>query len=91
MAEQKNRHLLDVIRKTLLLESSLPSKFWVESLSTVVYLINRLPSQALKFDSPYSHLYHQHPSYLDMHTFGCICFVHLPSHEHHKLSAQSIK
>jgi hypothetical protein len=46
-AEQKNRHLLDVIL-TLLLESSVPSKFWVESLSTAVYLINRLPSQGLE-------------------------------------------
>ena len=26
-----------------------------------------------------------------MHTFGCACFVHLPPHEHHKLSAQSVK
>ena len=26
-----------------------------------------------------------------MHTFGCICFVHFPSHERHKLSTQSVK
>ena len=26
-----------------------------------------------------------------MHTFGCVCFVHFPSHESHKLSAQSVK
>ena len=26
-----------------------------------------------------------------MHTFGCVCFVHLPSHEGHKLSAQSVR
>ena len=45
-AERKNRHLLDVI-KTLLLESSFPSTFWVEALSTTVYLINRLPSRVL--------------------------------------------
>jgi hypothetical protein len=81
---------LDVVC-TLLLESSVPSKFWVEALSTAVYLINRLPSQVLNFDSPYYHLYHQHPSYLNLHTFGCVCFVHLPPHERHKLSAQSVK
>jgi len=57
VAERKNRHLLDVVR-TLLLESSVPSRFWVEALSTAVYLINRLPSQVLNFDSPYYHLYH---------------------------------
>ncbi|XP_049394911.1 uncharacterized protein LOC125859256 [Solanum stenotomum] len=36
VAECKNRHLLDVTR-TLLIESSVPSKYWVEALSTVVY------------------------------------------------------
>jgi hypothetical protein len=90
VAEQKNRHLLNVVR-TLLLKSFVPSKFWVEVLSTVVYLINRLPSQVLHFDSPYYRLYLQHPSYLNLHTFGCVCSVHLPPHERHKLSAQSAK
>ena len=90
VAKCKNRHLLDVVR-TLLLESFVPSKFWVEALCTAVYLINRLPSRVLNFDSPYYHLYHKHPNYLDMHTFGCVCFVHLPPHERHKLSAQSVK
>lgn len=82
--------MLDVVR-TLLLESSVPSKFWVEALSTAVYLINRLPSQVLNWESPYFRLYHEHPNYLDLHTFGCVCFVHLPPHERHKLSAQSVK
>jgi transposase InsO family protein len=90
VAELKNRHLLDVVR-TLLLESSVPSKFWVEALSIAVYLINRLPSQVLNFDSPYYRLYHQHPRYLNLYTFGCVCFVHLPPHEGNKLSAQSVK
>jgi transposase InsO family protein len=90
VVEQNNRHLLDVVR-TLLLESFIPSKFWVEALSTAVYLINKLPSQVLNFNYPYYHLYHQHPSYLNLHTFGCVCFIHLPSHEHHKLYAQSVK
>lgn len=89
MVKRKNRHLLDVVC-TLLLESSVPSKFWVEALSTTVYLINRLPYQVLNFDSPYYHLYHQHPSYLNMHTFGCVCFVHLPHYERNKFLAQSV-
>jgi hypothetical protein len=90
VVERKNRHLLDVVC-TLLLESSVPSKLWVEALSTEVYLINRLSSQVLNFDSPYYRLYHQHLSYLNLHTFGCVCFVHLPPHERHKLSVQFVK
>ena len=56
VAERKNRHLLDVVR-TLLLESSVPSTFWVEALSTTIYLINQLPSHVLDFASPYYRLY----------------------------------
>jgi hypothetical protein len=44
----------------------------------------------MKFETPYYCLY-QHPRYLDMHTFGCVCFVHLPSHECNKLSTRSIR
>ena len=90
VAERKNRHLLDVTR-TLLLQASVPSKFWVEALSTAVYLINRLPSTVIGFDSPYFRLFKTQPDYSSLHTFGCVCFVHLPSTERHKLGAQSVK
>ena len=86
----RSNYLLDVVH-TLLLQSSVPPKLWVEALSTVVYLINRLSSNVLNFETPYFCLYHRHPRYLDMHTFGCVCFVHLPPHEHRKLSAQSVR
>lgn len=52
VVKRKNRHLLDVVR-TLLLESFIPSKFWVEALSIAIYLINQLPSQVLNFKTRY--------------------------------------
>lgn len=90
IAEQKNHHLLDVAR-TLLLESSVPPQFWVEALSTAVYLINRLPSQTLSLESPYFRLYHQHPPCRHLQTFSCVCFLHLHPLECHKLSTQFVK
>ena len=90
MAERKNRHLLYVVR-TLLIESSVPSKFWVEALSTAIHLINHLPMQTLQYDSPYLRLFGNHPEYQSLHTFGCVCFVHLPPIERHKLTAQSAR
>ncbi|RVW51507.1 Retrovirus-related Pol polyprotein from transposon RE2 [Vitis vinifera] len=90
VAERKNRHLLDVVR-TLLLESSVPSMFWVEALKTATHLINRLPSQVLHMESPYFRLFAKQPSYDHLRIFGCVCFVHLPPHERHKLSAQSVR
>lgn len=69
----------------------MPSKFWAEALSTAVYLINHLPSYQLGFNSRYYCLFGEHPDYHMLHTFGCVCFVHLPPHECHKLIAQSIQ
>jgi hypothetical protein len=88
--ERKNHHLLDMVR-TLLLESSVPPYFWCEALSTSVYLINRLPSPTLNHVSPFFKLFGHSPLYYDLRTFGCVCFVHLPAHERHKLTAQSVK
>ena len=78
VAEQKNRHLLDVTR-TLLIEASVPPRFWTETLTTVVYLINRLPSPTIAHLTPHFKLFGHHPVFDHLHTFGCICFVHLPS------------
>jgi len=50
VAKRKNRHLLYVVR-TLILESSVPPRFWVEALFTAVYLINHLPAPILHLDS----------------------------------------
>ena len=86
VVERKNLPILDVAR-TLLLNSSVPSKFWVEALSIVVHLINRHPSPKLQNQSPYLRLHGSTPLYNHLHTFGCICFLHLPPHERHKLSA----
>ena len=90
VAERKNRHLLDVTR-TLLIESSIPSKYRVEALSNAVYLINRLPSKVLNLESLYFRLYHKNSSYDNFHTFGCICFVRLCPSQCDKLSIQSTK
>ena len=42
-AEQKHRHILDVVC-TLLISTSLPKCFWVEATFTTMYTINRIPS-----------------------------------------------
>ena len=86
VAERKNRHLLDVVR-TLLLESSVPPRFWCEALSTAIHLINRLPFPTTNHVSPFFKLFGHSPLYSDLCTFGCVYFVILPPHERHKLIA----
>ena len=86
VAEKKNHHLLDVVR-TLLLDSLVPPRFWYEALSTAIHLINCLPSPMLNHVSTFSKLFGHSPLYSNLRTFGCVCFVHLPTHEQHKLTA----
>lgn len=69
----------------------MPPQFWVEVLSTAVYLFNRLPTATHSFDSPYFQLFGVFPEYHSLHTFGCVCIVHLPPIDRHKFAAQSIK
>lgn len=49
-AERKNRHILEVAR-SLLFQTNIPKKFWGEAVLTTTYLINRLPSCILKFNT----------------------------------------
>ena len=42
-------------------------------------------------ESPYFRLFAKQHNYDNLRIFGCVCFVHLPPHERHKLSAQSVR
>ncbi|KAF9662153.1 hypothetical protein SADUNF_Sadunf18G0023600 [Salix dunnii] len=57
--------------------SNAPFSLWLKALTIVVFLINRLPSSPLHFDTPYSMLYETHPS-LDV-TSGLDHFVAMPT------------
>lgn len=77
--------------RALLVESLVPNKFWCEVTQTAVYLINSMPTPTLKDISPYEKLFGHPPSYSHLRVFGCLCFVHLPPHEHTKVSPQVAK
>ncbi|KAL0315862.1 UNVERIFIED_CONTAM: Copia protein [Sesamum radiatum] len=72
--ERKHRHLLDVAR-AILFQASLPNKFWGDAILTATHLINRTPSQHLRWKSPFQILYDRVPSYDHLRTFGSLCFV----------------
>ncbi|CAH9079866.1 unnamed protein product [Cuscuta europaea] len=89
VAERKHRHLLEITR-TMLLQASIPSQFWVDAIFTAAYIINRLPSPLLGNFSPYERLFQKSPDYAFMRLFGCSCFPNIYASSANKLSARSI-
>ncbi|CAN1342642.1 Retrovirus-related Pol polyprotein from transposon TNT 1-94 [Linum perenne] len=90
LVERKHRHVLDLTR-ALLLESRVPSHFWVETVRTVVHLINIQPTPILSDASPFEQLYGKLPDYTRLRIFGCTCFVLLPKKDRHKLTAKTAR
>ncbi|CAN0873749.1 Retrovirus-related Pol polyprotein from transposon TNT 1-94 [Linum grandiflorum] len=87
LVERKHRHVLDLTR-ALLLQTAVPASFWVETVRTVVYLINRQPTPILKNVTPYEILHGRRPDYSRLRVFGCVCFVLLPKKDRSKLSTK---
>lgn len=76
VAERMHRSIKDKA-KVLLKSSECPEVFWSEAVKTVEYLVNRLPTKAVKF-TPFFHWNGIHPDYNFLHPFGCLCYVFIP-------------
>ena len=74
--------------RTLLADFGLSSKFWVDTVLTAAFLINRFPSTKLNNASPYQVLYNTKPDYTHLKIFGCLCFPWLRPYIKHKLQIE---
>ncbi|RVX23033.1 Retrovirus-related Pol polyprotein from transposon TNT 1-94 [Vitis vinifera] len=89
IAERKNRHLLEVAR-SLMFSMNVPKLFWGQAVLTAAYLINRMPSRVLKFQTPCQTLLKSFPTTRLISTvppkiFGCSVFVHINQQHRSKL------
>jgi hypothetical protein len=86
--ERKNRHVLEVAR-SLLFEYNMPKIYWDCAITTVIYLINRMPSKVINFETPLKRLstFESIPSILNLppKIFGCVVYVHIPKNQRTKL------
>jgi len=71
---ERHHHTIRELGMTMIFHSGVPKFLGVEAFSTTVFLINRLPSSSLAFDTPYSRLYGFHPNYSTLHVFGSRCY-----------------
>ena len=94
VAERKNRHLLEVVRASLI-EAHMPLSYWGHTLTSATYLIHQVPSNAVDFRTPSQALIEAivatvGPN-LAPHVFGCVTFVHLHKHQHNKLTPRALR
>ncbi|WJZ97833.1 hypothetical protein VitviT2T_016408 [Vitis vinifera] len=51
IAERKNRHILETAH-ALLINAHVPNRYWSDAVTTAVYLLNRMPTKVLQFQTP---------------------------------------
>ena len=73
----------------------MPPSYWGEALTTATYLINRVPSSSLQFQTPFSVLHTTiHAPIvpnLSPRVFGCVAFVHLHKSLRNKLEPRALR
>lgn len=75
---------------TMIFHSGVPKFLWIEAFATTVFLINRLPSSSLAFDTPYSRLYGSHPNYSTLRVFGSRCYPYTWNTKRNKFDAKIV-
>jgi hypothetical protein len=72
-AERRHRHVVDT-GLTLMAYTSIPTKYWTTTFRTVVFLINRLSSSAVKHKSSHGLIFGFSPSLDFLRVFRCSCY-----------------
>ena len=73
LAGRKYRHIIET-SITLLHQAQLPPSLWSFACQTLVYQINRMPTQTLNHKSPFEVLYGFVPEVNHLRIFGCSCY-----------------
>ena len=91
VAERNNRHLLETARVRLF-QMHVPKHFWADAVSTAYFLINKMPSSVLNWETPYHQLFPNNPLFpIEPKVFGCICFIRDVCPQVSKLDPKSLK
>jgi hypothetical protein len=79
-------HSVNNIIRTLLIQASLPGRYWAEGLHTATYLLNRLPTTTIQVVCSHLVMFGSAPSYEHLRVFGCTCYPNMTATASHKLS-----
>jgi hypothetical protein len=84
-------HTINNVIRTLLIQASLPGRYWAEGLHIVVYLLNRLLTKMISTAHPHVALFGSAPSYEHFHVFGCACYPNIAATVPHNLAPRSTR
>ena len=74
VVEIKNRTLQEMIR-TMLYKYNLPKYFWVKTVNTSCYVLNRVLLRPILKKTPYELWKNKKPNISYFKVFGCKCFI----------------
>lgn len=89
VSERRNRYIMEMAR-CMMHEKNLPKKFWAEAANTAVFLQNRLPTKAVKNQTPFEAWYGYKPPVNFLRVFGCLCFTYVPQVKRDKLDKKAV-
>lgn len=69
----------------------MPLSFWADAFSTSCYLINRPPLSTLHGKTPIELLFGTKPDYMQLKSFGCLCYPYLRPYAPNKLLDRSLE
>ncbi|KAK9078427.1 hypothetical protein SSX86_002484 [Deinandra increscens subsp. villosa] len=74
VVERKNRSVMEMAR-SLLKTMKVPDELWGEAVRHAVYLLNRIPTKAVKNATPYEALKKVKPNLKYLKVFGCLAYA----------------
>ena len=85
------RKILTLVKRarTMLLEASLPERFWADAVATVVYILNRSPTKAITGKTPFEAWFGRQPKLAHLRRFGCNAYLHIPDAQRTKLKPKA--
>ena len=84
VAERRHRHVVESWL-TLLHQASMPLLFWSHAFQTTTYLINRLPTITLNYQTSFQKLFGLLPNYQKLRIFWFFCYPWLKPYTKDKL------
>jgi hypothetical protein len=84
-------HSVNNVICILLIQTSLPGRYWAEGLHAATYLLNCLPTTTIQVACPHLAMFGSVPSYEHLRVFGCTCYPNTTATAPHKLSPRSTR